>query len=334
MKILITAPQGDVFERYFPEHVLKQLSEMGDVALNPHERQFTVEELKQQLSDVDIVLTHWGTPQLTAEVLDGAPQLKLMGHCTGTVAHIAGEAFYERGIPVLSANSIMAEYVAEAVIGYMIASCHKFLQLDQLTRSDGWDRKTTATCQKSLLGSHVGLIGLGTIARRLLDMLVPFNCSVHVYDPYAKENALERWPFAKLCSFEEAMSQPVVSLHASQTPETYHIVDAKALKLLPDNGMLINSARGSLVDTDALIKELQTGRIYAALDVYEKEGKGNVSPELLALAGNTLLQPHYSCGAVTWEMTQGIVDDVRRFLNNEPMKLQVSLQQYRLMTQE
>ena len=85
---------------------------------------------------------------------------------------------------------------------------------------------------------------------------------------------------------------------------------------------------------NALIRELQSGRIYAALDVYEKEGNGGVPPELLALTGNTLLQPHYSCGAVTWEMTQGIVDDVRRFLNNEPLKLQVSLQQYRLMTQE
>lgn len=334
MKILITAPQGNVFKRYFPEHVLKQLSELGEVVPNPHERQFTLEELKRQLRDTAIVLTHWGTPQLTDEVLDCAPQLKLMGHCTGTVAHIASEAFYERGIPVLSANSIMAEYVAEAVVGYMIASCHKFLQLDQLTREDGWDRKQTATCQKALLRSHVGLIGLGTIARRVLDMLAPFGCTVHVYDPYAMPNALDQWPFAHLCSFEEAMSQPIVSIHASQTPETYHMIDEKALKLLPDNGMLINSARGSLIDTDALIKELQSGRIYAALDVYETEGKGGVPPELLALTGNTLLQPHYSCGALTWEMTQGIVDDVRRFLNNEPMQLQVSLQQYRLMTQE
>lgn len=334
MKILITAPQGDVFKRYFPAPVLQQLSEMGEVVLNPHERQFTVDELKQALCDTDIILTHWGTPQLTAEVLNCAPKLKLMGHCTGTVAHIASEAFYERGIPVLSANSIMAEYVAEAVIGYMIASCHKFLQLDQLTRDDGWDRKQTATCQKALLRSRVGLIGLGTIARRLLDMLAPFGCTVHVYDPYAKPNALDQWPFAQLCSFEEAMSQPIVSVHASQTPETYHIIDEKALKRMPDHGILINSARGSLVDTDALIKELKTGRIYAALDVYEKEGKGNLPPELLALKNATLLQPHYSCGALTWEMTQGIVDDLRRFLNNESLELQVSLQQYRLMTQE
>ncbi len=334
MKILVTAPQGEVFNRYFPKAILKQLGELGDVILNPHKRNFSKEELTEALRDIDIVVTHWGTPQITADVLDKAPRLKLMAHATGTVAHIASEAFYERGIPVLSANNIMAQYVAEAVIGYMISAAHKMLQLDQLTRADQWENKMTATRQKSLLGGDVGLIGLGTIARRLLDMLAPFHCRVYVFDPYAASDALDRWPFAQLCSFETAMSQPVVSIHAAQTPETYHMINADALRLMPDDGILINSARGSLVDTSALLAELQSGRIYAVLDVYEKEGSGNIPQELLELKSNTLLQPHMACAPVTWEMTQGIADDIRRFLNEEPLQLQVSLQQYRLMTQE
>jgi len=334
MKMLITAPQGEVFDRYFPDRVLKQLHEMGEVVLNPYERNFTSDELKQAMRDTDIVITHWGTPQITGKLLDSAPKLKLMAHGTGTVAHIASEAFYERGIPVLSANGIMAEYVAEAVLGYMIASAHKMLQLDQLTRADQWENKMTATRQKSLLGGHIGLIGLGTIARRLLDMLASFNCKVHVYDPYASQDTLDQWPFAEWADFKTAMSQPIVSIHAAQTPETYHMIDAEALRLMPDDGMLINSSRGSLVDTDALIAELKTGRIYAALDVYEQEGTGKVPRELLEQTQNTLLQPHMACAPVTWEMTQGIVNDIRRFLHNEPLQLQVSLQQYRLMTQE
>lgn len=334
MKILITAPRGEVFDRYFPETVLRQLNAMGEVALNPYERNFTSDELKVALADTDIVITHWGTPQITGELLEHAPCLKLMAHATGTVAHIASEAFYEREIPVLSANAIMAEYVAEAVLGYMIAAAHKMRQLDQITRDDRWENKMTATRQKSLLGGRIGLIGLGTIARRLLDMLAPFNCSVFVYDPYASKEMLHRWPFAELCDFATAMSQPVVSIHAAQTPETYHMIDANALRLMPDDGILINSARGSLVDTEALLAELRVGRLYAVLDVYEQEGTGKVPRELLSMKDNTLLQPHMACAPVTWEMTQGIVDDIRRFLNNEPLKLQVSLQQYRLMTQE
>ena len=334
MKILITAPQNQIFPRYFPQHILDQLHAMGEVVLNPYDRNFTREELAKALEDAEIVITHWGTPQMTGDMLDRAPKLKLMAHATGTVAHIASEAFYERGIPVLSANAIMAESVAEAVMGYLIAAAHKMLQLDQLTRADQWENKTTATRQKSLLDCDVGLIGLGTIARRLLDMLAPFRCRVHVYDPYAKREQLDQWPLAELCDFETAMSQPFVSIHAAQTPETYHMIDAQALSLMPDDGILINSSRGSLVDTDALIAELKTGRIYAVLDVYEQEGAGKVPKELLSLTKNTLLQPHMACAPVTWEMTQGIVDDVRRYLNNEPLQLQVSLQQYRLMTQE
>ena len=334
MKFLITAPQGDVFRRYFPEHVLHQLREMGTVILNPYERNFTSDELKALLHDVDIVISHWGTPQITAELLDHAPRLKLLAHGTGTVAHIASETFYERGIPVISGNSIMAEYVAEAVIGYMIASGHQMLQLDQLTRQDRWNERTKATCQKSLLGANIGLVGLGTIARRLLDMLAPFHCRVYVYDPYAAPDALAQWPFAEFADFRKVMSQPIVSIHAAQTPETYHMIDAEALSLLPDKAILINTSRGSLVDTDSLIAELKTGRIYAALDVYEQEGQGKLPNELLEMTQNTLLQPHYACGPLTWEMTQGVVDDIRRFVNNQPLQLQISLQQYRLMTQE
>ncbi len=335
MKILISAPQGDMITRYFPEPVMTQLRAMGEVVMNPYSRNFTREELMEALCDIDIVITHWGVPQVTGEMLDRAPNLKMLAHATGTVAHIASEAFYERGLPVLSANSIMADYVAEATLGYMISAAHKMRQLDDITRSGCWETKYAVMHQqKSLLGGSVGLIGLGTIARRLLDLLTPFDCRVHVYDPYARPDALAKWPFAELCDFETAMSQPVVSVHAAQTPETYHMVNAEALRLMPEGGMLINSARGSLVDTDALIAELKTGRLYAVLDVYEQEGSGMVPQELLDLTGNTLLQPHMAASAVTWEMTQGIVDDIRRFLNGEPLRLQVSLAQYRLMTQE
>lgn len=334
MKILITAPQDHIFARYFPHHVLERLNQIGEVILNPHSRNFTREELGLALADVDIVITHWGTPQIDKALLDGAPCLKLLAHAAGTVAHIASEAFYERGIPVLSANAIMAEYVAEATLGYLIAGAHKMHQLDRITREDRWEDKSKAGKQKSLIGSSVGMIGLGTIARRVLDMLAPFRCRVYVYDPYATPEMLSRWPFAVLCDFADAMSQPFVTVHAAQTPETWHMIDENALKLMPDDGILVNSSRGSLVDTQALIRELKNGRIYAVLDVYEKEGSGKIPHELLALTDHTFLQPHMAGAPVTFEMTQGIVDDICRFINNEPLQLQISLQQYRLMTQE
>ena len=181
MKILITAAQGETFDRHFPAPMLDALRKIGEVELNPFTRGFTRDELAQRLADVDIVVTHWGTPQIDAQMLDGAPKLKLLAHAAGTVAHIASEAFYERGIPVLSANYIMSEYVAEAVLGMIIAGCRVFLPLDEATRAGEWGKKFERTY--TLLNGEIGLIGLGTIGRRLLELLRPFHCTVSVYDP-------------------------------------------------------------------------------------------------------------------------------------------------------
>ncbi len=332
MKILVTAQRGKTFDLHFPEQILAQLREMGDVALNPYSRPFTREELKERLCDTDIVVSHWGTPQIDAEMLSCAPKLKLLAHAAGTVAHIASEAFYEKGIPVLSANAVMARYVAEGALGYLIAGGHRMVQTDRTMREGGWDKRVEE--QYSLWNAEIGLIGLGAVARELLDLLRPFDCDVCVYDPYLPENGLDRWPFAHRGTLDEALRRPIVSVHAAQTPETWHMIDEEALAKMPDGAMLLNTARGSLVDTKALIRELQRGRLYAVLDVYEQEGAGAVDPELLACTQNTILQPHASCCSAKWRMTQAIVTDIGRFLRGEPLQLQVSLRQYRLMTQE
>lgn len=332
MKFFIAAAQNTLFPRYFPEKILSQLREMGEVELNPHDRPMTREELARALADTDILITHWGTPQVDAEMLAHAPRLKLLAHAAGTVAHIASEACYAQGIPVLSANPIMAKYVAENVLCDLLAMMHTVPQHDDALRQGCWDKRYDQ--QHTLFGAKIGVIGMGAVARNLMALLRPFGCSVAVYDPFLPENGLAQWDFCRRVSFEEAMGQPIVSIHAAQTPETFHLINARALSLMPDGGILVNTARGSLVDTDALIAELQTGRISAVLDVYEQEGAGRQPQALLDCRENTMLQPHAGATAVTWEMTQGIVDDVRRFQAGQPLQLRVSLAQYRLMTQE
>lgn len=331
MKILITAPQGATFDRHFPPHILAQLRKMGEVTLNPLDRQLTKDELRARLHDTDILITHWGTPQITEDLLADAPKLRLLAHGAGTVAHIASEAFYEKGIPVVSANSVMAKYVAESVLSYILAALHRIPEMDKDMHEGKWRRKHEQV--QSLSMSDIGLIGLGTVGKNLLDYLRPFDVRVHVYDPYLKGDALDAWDYARSCSFEEAMKQPIVSVHAAQTPETFHMINAQALSLMPDGGLFVNTARGSLVDTGALAEELETGRISAALDVFEREGEGN-APGALAQYENALLQPHMAASAVSWQMTQAIIDDIGRLLAGQPLTLQIPLSQYRLMTQE
>lgn len=332
MKILITPPDDPTFARYFPKELVARLWEFGEVERNPFDRSFTAEELRERIADVDILLTHWGTPKIDETVLVHAPKLRLVAHAAGSVANIASEALYRRDIPVLSANPVMARYVAESVLGYMIAGTHRFAQTDRILRSGGWDKLESV--QSSLFGARIGLIGLGTVGRALLDLLAPFHCHVSVYDPYLPEDALAKWDFAAACDFETAMKNPIVSVHASKTPETYRMIDEKALSLLPAGALLINSARGSLVDTKALIAALKEKKFYAVLDVYEKEGAGNLDEALPALTDDTLLQPHAAAVAAGAQMTEAVIDDIGRFVRGEPLQLRVSHSQFRLMTQE
>ena len=331
MKILFTVPTGYNRDKYFPPKLMARLESLGEVIKNPHSRQYAREELKVLLPDADIIITHWGSTQYDAELLDCAPNLKLLAHCAGTVAHIASEACYERGIPVLSANPIMAKYVAEGALAYMLAGIRAIRAYDGNMRVGLWHQNMPQT--NTIVGGEIGLIGLGAVGRNLLDMLRPFGCTVKVYDPYLPDGALDAWEFASAVSFEEAMKNPVVSIHASQTPETYHMVNAEALALMPDDALLVNTARGSLIDMEALIPELQSGRLRAVLDVYEREGCPQ-DERLLACTDKLTLQPHLAGMPSGSAMTAAIIDDLERFLGGEPLKLAVSHTQYLHMTQE
>ena len=330
-RILFTVPVGYNREKYFPPHLMARLESMGEVIKNPHSRQYTRDELKALLPDTDIIITHWGSTQYDAELLACAPRLSLLAHCAGTVAHIASEDFYERGIPVLSANPIMAKYVAEGALAYILAGIRAVRAYDSNMRAGLWHQNMPQT--NTVVGGEIGLVGLGTVGRNLLDMLSPFGCTVKVFDPYLPDGALDAWDFAKSCTFEEAMRNPVVSIHASQTPETYHMINAAALALMPDDALLVNTARGSLVDIEALIAELQSGRLRAVLDVYERENCPQ-DERLLACENNLILQPHLAGMPSGAAMTAAILDDIERFLRGEDLRLTVSHAQYLHMTQE
>ncbi len=330
MKFLVTAPQGEVFKRHFPPELMARLEMLGEVRFNPYTRQLTREELKEELADCDGVLTHWGSTQYDDELLDAAPRLRILAHCAGTVARIASEACYQRGIHVLSANSIMADYVAEGVLGMMLAALRELPRCDQSMKQGKWERRLSKV--KTLIGAEIGFIGLGTVGRRLLNLLSPLHCRARVYDPYCPDEVLLACPGARRATFEEAMACPVVTLHASQTPETFHIINAWALSKMPEDGLLINSARGSLVDTEALIAELSTGRIRAALDVFEHENQAQDAR--LLVCPHVLLTPHMAAAPAQSVMTEGIIEAIEAILSGRTTPLEVSLAQYSHMTQE
>lgn len=327
-KFFITKEAGKSRDLYFPADLISKLNETGTVEYNPLPGEMTEDELCRFAPDATVLLTHWGAPRITEKYLSVNPGLKLIAHCAGTVARIASDDTYRAGIPCISANPIMARYVAEAVLGLIISSMRSFKENDIMLQNGIWTKDNPAD---SLLDSTVGLIGLGTVGRCLLDLLVPFGTSVKVYDPYISSDALSLWPNAKAASFDEALQADVVSVHASKTPETCHMIDEAAFSKMHDGAVFINTARGSLVDTEAAAEMIKKKHLRAAFDVYEQE---EGPQEQLAHISSVLLQPHIAALPAGAGMTREIINDISRFLAGEKMLLEVDYNRFIHMTRE
>lgn len=288
MNILVTLPVGDIRSTFFTCDVIEKLNKLGNVVWNKYDRQFTKEELTESIKDIDICFTGWGCQRLDEQVLENAKKLKILAHTGGSVATLVSQALYERNVKVISGNWVFAESVAEAVIGYSLCSLRDLVFYNNEVQSGRWHNGKYYN--EGILDQSFGLVGFGTVAKYLVKMLRPFRAKVKVYDPYISDDLVEEYGIEK-ASLEDIFAESkIISLHAAKTPETYHLVDRRLLKMIPDGALLVNTARGSIVDEEALAEELATGRFKAALDVYETEPLPNDS-KLRGLK-NVVLIPH------------------------------------------
>lgn len=316
---------------YFPPAVLDAAAQLGNVSVLDIEP-MTAECLMAGIAEADVCMTHWGCPQFTGALLDRAPRLRMIAHCTGTVAAIASSDSYQRGILVCSANDVMARFVAEGALAYMLGG------LRQMAQHDSWMKHGELWRQaghevRSLIGARVGLVGLGAVGRHLLNLLQPFQVQIKLYDPYVKPESLAGYPGVALCTLREALAWgDVVSVHASLTPQTRGMIGKRELAMLRDGALLVNTARGAIIDETALAAALETGRISAVLDVYEHEPLPLESP--LRRMENVTLLPHMAGHPVREQMALAMVEEIGRFLAGQPLQHEIPYERYLLMTRE
>jgi len=327
MDVLVTLPRGDDRGGFFPPAARERLESMGSVDWNETESQLTPAELRDRLPGVDVLVTGWGSPQVTADVLAAADDLALIAHVGGSVAEIASEAVYDRGIEVVSGNDEMARYVAEQTVASVVSHLRRLPALDRAMRDGDWEAGVEI---ESLHGSSVGLVGLGTIGRHFLDHLASWDVTVDVYDPYIERAALADWPFASLSPLEEALDSEVVSLHASLTPETAEMIGADELAHLPDGALFVNTARAGLVEEEPLLAALREGRIDAVLDVFHEEPLP--ADHDLRTLDNVSLTPHTGGSRIRAPLTASVLDDVARWHEDESLAHAVPRAQWELMT--
>lgn len=332
MRILVTSPAAPASDQLYPDAVVERLESLGDVEWNETDDQFTETELRDRLRDVDVCVTGWGCPTLSEDVLADADSLELVAHVGGSVASIASPTLYDRDVPVCSANHVMAPFVAEGILTYTLSALRDVASFDSAIKRGEWPNKVENPTE-SLYDATVGFVGLGEVGRNLLDLLDPFDVTVRVYDPYVSADDLTDIDFATLAELDAVLeTADVVSVHASKTPETLHMLDADRLAVLPDGCLLVNAARGAIVDEDALVEELQTGRIAAALDVFEEEPLSESHP--LRNQENALLGPHVAGSPCRRHLADAVTSEIERFARGESLRHTVPRERYELMTRD
>lgn len=275
---------------------------------------FAAAEHAAALAGAEALLTGWGCPPLTAAALERMPRLRTVVHAAGSVKHHVTDACWERGLTVASAAAANALPVAEYTVAAVLFTGKRVLDAQRAYR----ERRGRLDPLALLAGAGnyrrtVGVVGASRIGRRVIELLRPFDLRVLLHDPYVTEGEAARLGVRPVPLDELARSSDVVTLHAPQLPATRHLFDRARLALLPDGATLVNTARGSLVDTGALTAELVSGRLNAVLDVTEPEVLPAGSP--LYDLPNVLLTPHVagSLGNELGRMARAALDELERY---------------------
>ncbi len=332
MKILVAMPKGDVFSTFFPQYILDELNEMGEVTFNETGRNFTREELADALTGVDVCITGWGAVKFTEEVLKKADKLRLIAHTGGTVQPLYTDALYDRGIHVMSGNECYAESVGEGVIAYILAAQRRLVRFANEMNDQGWHGGDSYN--EGLFDKSIGLIGFGATARHTARLLKVFRPKLYINADHVSAEEAAQYGAQKATKEQIFSECDIVSLHTAATPQTYHEINEELLNRMKDGALLVNTARGSVIDEAALAKVLAKGNIRAVLDVYEKEPLPMNSP--LRGLQNALLIPHMAGPTVDRRahITHRLLTEIPNVLAGKTSELTITRERAQWMTQE
>jgi phosphoglycerate dehydrogenase-like enzyme len=274
----------------FPPELLTRLRACVDIDPALVARDLTEPRLREALARAEILITGWGCPRLDAAALDAVPKLRAVLHAAGSVKGFTTAEVWRRGIVVSSAAAANALPVAEYTLAMILLTGKDVFAFRRLLRTRGDFPYGDVIPGIGNHGRRVGVVGASRVGRRLIELLRPYDLAVTLTDPYVDAAEAARLGVPLLPLDELLRTSDVVTLHAPATPETRHLIGARELALMPTGAVLVNTARGTLVDHDALAEELRTGRLAAVLDVTDPEPLPADSP--LFDLPNAFITPH------------------------------------------
>jgi phosphoglycerate dehydrogenase-like enzyme len=284
-------------------------------------------EEREKAKDCDVIIQ--GTMWLSKETVEAAKKLKLVIHLgVGYQDTVDLDALKKHGIKlaVTPAGTVLA--VAEHTVMFILGLERQLIEMDRSVREDRFASHLRRVTVRGIAGKTIGYIGMGRIGQLVAPRLKALDTKGIYYDPAwplspekDKEFGLTRG------SFDEVLSKAdIITVHVPNTPETFHLIDAAAFAKMKQGAVLINTARGPVVEENALMQALRDGKLRgAALDVFEKEPLRADHP--LTKFENVLLTPHVAglSDAGIDTRAAAIAENLRRYLAGEPLNDEVVL---------
>lgn len=262
-----------------------------EVILNLEDKVFSRDELIARCQEVDAVLP-CHSEQFTAEVIAALPErLKVIANHSVGVDHVDLKAAKEKGILVTNTPDVLSDATAEIAMLCMLGAARRGAEGDRLIRQGKWDFWSPAfMVGRQVTGKRFGVLGMGRVGQVVAERARGFGMEVHYHNRARLPEHLEKGAVFHSDLDSLLAVSDVLSLHCPATAETQDIINEISLSKLPDGAILVNTARGNLVDERALIAALASGKLFAAgLDVFRTEPGGN--PEIAGLE-NVFLLPH------------------------------------------
>ena len=305
-----------IVTRKLPDPIETRMMELFACRLNLSDKAFDKSELRAAVGQAD-VLVPTVTDRIDAEVLGAAgPALKLIASFGTGVDHVDLAAAQQRGIIVTNTPGVLTEDTADMTMALILAVSRRLAEGERLIRGSGWTGwSPTSMLGHRIWGKRLGIVGMGRIGMALARRATGFGLSIHYHNrrpvPEDVESALEATYWESLDQMLAHMD--IISVNCPHTPATFHLLAARRLRLLQPHAILVNTARGEIVDEDELVRLLEIQAIGGAgLDVFEHEPA--VDQRLLAL-DNVVLLPHMGSATIEGRIAMGerVIINIKTF---------------------
>lgn len=289
---------------------------------------------KRKLECADALVTTWDSPRLAEDLSKIAPKLRIIAHCGGEVkSRFAAELF--DALTITNAAEPMARATAELGAAFLLYCARNVDSYrDGIRRSNSIYSEVHARgTEEFIVGREVAMIGFGRVGRALVGLMRGFDLRWTVYDPFASRSVAKDYPVAFSGLKPLVEKAEVLVLTAALTEQTRGLLNAKTLALLPDGAVIINIARGGLLDIKAITAEVRRKRLRCALDVTDPLEPLPLRHPLRKLPG-AIITPHIAGGGrhVRRQIAEIVIADLENFFQGRPVQNRVTKQMLELMT--